>query len=173
MRQPSSWILNFSTISNYDFIPYWQNNFQTTVSVSRPDSIKQKTKSTSTSYKFACPYSHLMEFIEIFNVNFIRKEKVYTKLKYSRTPAYDIISGGVAALFAGFLGFLICEKFGFELLDSADFFFALLYLIIAIFPLRMLLKICRNNEGKNSAFEIKLIFEFFWIILQKICKLKK
>jgi hypothetical protein len=102
-----------------------------------------------------------MEFIEIFNVNFIRKEKVYTKLKYSRTPAYDIISGGVAALFAGFLGFLICEKFGFELLDSADFFFALLYLIIAIFPLRMLLKICRNNEGKNSAFKIKLVFEFF------------
>ena len=39
------------------------------------------------------------------NINFIKKEKLYTKLKYSRTPQYDIVSGGIAALLSGFLGF--------------------------------------------------------------------
>lgn len=66
----------------------------------------------------------------IWNINFIRKERVYTKLKYSRTPSYDIASAGVAALFAGFLGFLICEKFGFEMVDGGDFLFLLLYIAI-------------------------------------------
>ena len=46
------------------------------------------------------------------NINFLRKERLYTKLKYSRSPAYDIVSGGAAALLAGFLGFLVSEKFG-------------------------------------------------------------
>lgn len=54
------------------------------------------------------------------NVNFLRKERLYTKLKYSRSPAYDIVSGGAAALLAGFIGFLISEKYGFELVDSGD-----------------------------------------------------
>jgi len=45
------------------------------------------------------------KFWDIFNINFIRKERIYTKLKYSRTPAYDIISGGSAAILSGFLGF--------------------------------------------------------------------
>jgi hypothetical protein len=57
----------------------------------------------------------------IFDINFLRKEKIYTKLKYSRVPQYDLVSGGAAAIFAGFLGFLITEKFGLELLDSGDF----------------------------------------------------
>ena len=65
----------------------------------------------------------------LFDINFLRKEKIYTKLKYSRVPQYDIVSGGVAALFAGFLGFLICEKFGFELLDSGDFYVLFMYLV--------------------------------------------
>jgi hypothetical protein len=29
-----------------------------------------------------------------FNFNFLRKERLYTKLKYSRCPQYDIVSGG-------------------------------------------------------------------------------
>lgn len=74
-------------------------------------------------------------------INFIRKEKVYTKLKYSRTPSYDIVSAGVAALFAGLLGFLICEKFGFELLDGGDFLFLALYLIGVFFSLKLLVRI--------------------------------
>jgi hypothetical protein len=51
----------------------------------------------------------------------MRKEKIYTKLKYSRVPQYDAVSGGSAAILAGFLGYLITEKFGLELLDSGDF----------------------------------------------------
>jgi hypothetical protein len=31
---------------------------------------------------------------EMFNINFLRKERLYTKLKYSRCPQYDIVSGG-------------------------------------------------------------------------------
>ena len=39
--------------------------------------------------------------LNLININFLRKEKLYTKLKYSRSPAYDIVSGGAAAIFAG------------------------------------------------------------------------
>ena len=59
----------------------------------------------------------------LINVNFVRKERVYTKLKYSRTPGYDIVSGGSAVILAGFLGFLVSEKFGIELVDSGDFYY--------------------------------------------------
>ena len=34
----------------------------------------------------------------IFDINYLRKERLYTKLKYSRTPQYDIVSGGSACL---------------------------------------------------------------------------
>lgn len=66
---------------------------------------------------------------------------MYTKLKYSRVPQYDIVSGGAAALLAGFLGFLITEKFGFELIDSGDFYFLFMYLVFLAFSLRLFLKI--------------------------------
>jgi len=46
----------------------------------------------------------------LFDINFLKREKLYTKLKYSRSPQYDIISGGVAALFSGFLGFFNFRK---------------------------------------------------------------
>ena len=62
-------------------------------------------------------------------INFIKTEQVYTKLKYSRVPIYDIISGGSACLFAGFIGFLISEKFGFEIIDSLDIFILYFYVL--------------------------------------------
>ena len=74
-----------------------------------------------------------------FDIQFLRKEFVYTKLKYSRCPAYDAVSGGFAALFAGFVGFLISEKFGIELVDSGDFYIVLMYVLIAGFSGRLLL----------------------------------
>jgi hypothetical protein len=40
-----------------------------------------------------------------------------------------MVSGGIAALFAAFLGFLITEKFGLELLDSGDFYIAFMYAV--------------------------------------------
>lgn len=92
--------------------------------------------------------------VTLWNINFIRKEKVYTKLKYSRTQSYDIVSAGVAALFAGLLGFLICEKFGFELLDGGDFLFLFLYAVGCSFSLKTLIKI---YNGSLEAFT-RLIF---------------
>ena len=85
---------------------------------------------------------------------------MYTKLKYSRTPSYDIVSGGFALLFAGFLGFLTTEKFGFELVDSGDFYFMGMYLIILIFPLRLLLRTCFHKKDKLTFFNIKGIWTF-------------
>lgn len=74
---------------------------------------------------------------KLFDINFLKKEKIYTKLKYSRVPQYDIVSGGSAALLAGFLGFLICEKFGFELLDSGDFYFLFMYIVFLSFSFKL------------------------------------
>jgi hypothetical protein len=82
----------------------------------------------------------------IFDINFLRKEKIYTKLKYSRVPQYDLVSGGAAAIFAGFLGFLITEKFGLELLDSGDFWFFFMYAVFFCFALRPLLQSITENE---------------------------
>ena len=73
------------------------------------------------------------------DVNFLIKERLYTKLKYSRSPAYDIVSGGAAALLAGFVGFLISEKYGFELVDSGDFYYLFMYCVFISFSLRPLL----------------------------------
>ena len=56
---------------------------------------------------------------------------IYTKLKYSRSPAFDVVSGGFAALLAALLGFLISEKFGYELVDSGDFYYAYMYALFA------------------------------------------
>ena len=83
--------------------------------------------------------------LNLFDINFLKKEKIYTKLKYSRVPQYDMVSGGVAALFAGFLGFLICEKFGFELLDSGDFYFLFMYLVFLFFFVRFFFRIYNEN----------------------------
>jgi len=72
----------------------------------------------------------LNPFYSNLHLRFIRRDRQhYTKLKYSRTQAYDIVSGGSAALLAALFGFLITEKFGFELPDSGDFYFGLMYVI--------------------------------------------
>ena len=84
-----------------------------------------------------------------FDINFLKKEYVFTKLKYSRCPAHDIVSGGFAALFAGFVGFLISEKFGIELVDSGDFYIALMYALFAGFSGRLLVRMLSMNESVN------------------------
>lgn len=83
---------------------------------------------------------------KLFDINFLKREKLYTKLKYSRSPAYDIVSGGVAALFSAFIGFLISEKFGIELVDSGDFYTFFMYMVFLSFSLRPLIKILSKNN---------------------------
>lgn len=97
----------------------------------------------------------------LFDINFLRKEKIYTKLKYSRVPQYDIVSGGVAALFAGFLGFLICEKFGFELLDSGDFYVLFMYIVFLCFFSKLILNICTLRNTNWSVLSPKWFFSFY------------
>lgn len=99
------------------------------------------------------------------NVNFLRKERLYTKLKYSRSPAYDIVSGGAAAILAGFVGFLISEKFGFELVDSGDFYYLFMYAVFATFFMRPLLTTMNFNNKISSIFSLKPILRFYVLII--------
>lgn len=80
------------------------------------------------------PESTIYNNIIIF---FCKKERVYTKLKYSRVPIYDSVSGGLACLFAGFLGFLISERFGFELVDSGDLYYFYMYIVLFCIACRL------------------------------------
>lgn len=96
----------------------------------------------------------------LFDINFLKREKLYTKLKYSRSPQYDIVSGGVAALFAGFLGFLISEKFGIELVDSGDFYTFFMYCVFFSFSLRPLVKILSKDNSYWSCFSYKHLVDY-------------
>ena len=105
------------------------------------------------------------------NVNFLRRERLYTKLKYSRSPAYDIVSGGAAALLAGFLGFLVSEKYGFELVDSGDFYYLFMYIVFLVFSLRPLLTSINFEKSIYTLFSPKFFLEFyltlFYLFLRK------
>jgi len=119
-------------------------------------------------------------FNNLFDINFIKREKLYTKLKYSRSPAYDIVSGGVAALFAGFIGFLISEKFGIELVDSGDFYTFFMYVVFLVFSCRPLIKILSQKETIYNFFSIKFLLNyihtvtilFFRLIKNSMCFLQ-
>ena len=115
------------------------------------------------NFNFNTNYSFFSSNIlwSLFDINFLRKERIYTKLKYSRVPQYDIVSGGAAALFAGFLGFLISEKFGFELVDSGDFYFIFMYLVFLFFFIRLFLKITDANQSTWNPFSLKWLFFFY------------
>ena len=101
----------------------------------------------------------------LVNINFLRKERLYTKLKYSRSPAYDIVSGGAAALLAGFLGFLVSEKYGFELVDSGDFYYLFMYLVFLGFSLRPLLTSIDYNDSFRNIFSLKLFLDFYLTLI--------
>jgi hypothetical protein len=92
--------------------------------------------------------------VNLTSSNFLRKERLYTKLKYSRSPAYDIVSGGSAALLAGFLGFLISEKFGFELVDSGDFYYGFMYIVFIAFSVKPLSLVASNTKGFLSTLSL-------------------
>ena len=101
----------------------------------------------------------------LFDINFLKREKLYTKLKYSRSPQYDIVSGGVAALFSGFLGFLISEKFGIELVDSGDFYTFFMYCVFLSFSLRPLVKILNKEDSYWGVLSYKHLFDYLTTII--------
>lgn len=104
----------------------------------------------------------------LVNINFLRKERLYTKLKYSRSPAYDIVSGGTAAILAGFLGFLVSEKFGFELADSGDFYYLFMYIVLLAFSVRPLLTSMNNNLGLSSVLSLRYTFYFLIFLITQV-----
>jgi hypothetical protein len=109
----------------------------------------------------------------LINTNFIRKERLYTKLKYSRSPAFDIVSGGAAAIFAGLLGFLVSEKFGFELVDSGDFYYLFMYGVFLAFSVRPLLVVMSHDRSFLSLISLKRVILFYKNILILLIKLFK
>ena len=111
-------------------------------------------------------------FKSLFDLNFLRKEKIYTKLKYSRVPQYDTVSGAAAALLAGFLGFLICEKFGFELLDSGDFYFLFMYLVFLFFSSRLFIKLFSFRSNNWNVLSFKW-FIYYCFSVSKFFKIFK
>jgi hypothetical protein len=110
---------------------------------------------------------------KVVNINFLRKERLYTKLKYSRSPAYDIVSGGAAALLAGFIGFLIQEKYGFELVDSGDFYYLFMYLVFLTFSIRPLLTSISTKEKVTTLFSLSFLFSFYQKLLYIFLKIFK
>lgn len=104
----------------------------------------------------------------LINIHFLKKEALYTKLKYSRTPAYDIVSGGSAALLAAFLGFLITEKFGFELLDSGDFYYLFMYCVFIALVLKSIVKFIEPLDGWYNHLNPKYFLKYIIFLLQAI-----
>lgn len=117
--------------------------------------------------------SFSLNWITLYDINFLRKEKIYTKLKYSRCPQYDIISGGFAAIFAGFIGFLISEKFGIELVDSGDFYIAFMYGVFSVFSIRPLLRIYSITSTPYAPHSLKYGILFWLDVLNLTLKVVK
>jgi len=94
-----------------------------------------------------------------FNIYFLKKEVYYTKLKYSRVPAFDTASGAVASFFSALFGFMVCEKFGFELLDGGDFLFLILYVFALILVIVSL--VSTFNTSHSLLHSLQLYFKSF------------
>jgi succinate-acetate transporter protein len=94
-------------------------------------------------------------------------------LKYSRSPAYDIVSGGAAALLAGLLGFLISEKFGMEMVDSGDFYYLWMYLVFLSFSVRPLLVVVEANKSLLNVFSIRRVCKFYILVILNTLKVFK
>ena len=171
--------------------------FEPTLKVNDPKTLKYFLNSTSSKGRDAYMYKHLTDaqytkrrlrltlqqysntmttnyslnsWESIVNINFLRKERLYTKLKYSRSPAYDIVSGGAAALLAGFIGFLISEKFGYELVDSGDFYYLFMYGVFAAFSLRPLLIVSDSVKGFWDMLSPKRVLVFYSTLVKLVLK---
>jgi hypothetical protein len=184
MKYPDHLILDIKPNLIKRHTPYWVGNYYAVLGAnynSYGNFLNYNTLSPTYSYlievldfkkaKFSNPSQTLPNLNSLsltwslFNIVFLRKEKLYTKLKYSRCPQYDIVSGGIAGLFAGFLGFLIQEKFGLELLDSGDFYIVLMYSIFITFAFRPLLRSLSKDKPTYSILSIKFLYTFLISIL--------
>jgi len=177
MRYPGHIILDTQTRFETSAPYTWQGEFTRTTSLNKSlgsdtiplnnlifshTALKSKTRTGGLSKSRNLSQSVATS---VFDIHFIRKEKLYTKLKYSRCPQYDIVSGGFAALLAGFIGFLISEKFGIELVDGGDFYIALMYVVFISFSVRPLIRIYSEDNTPYSPISLKYASLFFRDIL--------
>ena len=166
MKYPKHIILDLCTPSRSQVHHSWDYEFirKTTTSYGKSP-LSTLAKSRTPKLTLADPqtpnslYSNSLT-LSNFDINFLRKEKIYTKLKYSRCPQYDIVSGGFAAIFAGFIGFLISEKFGIELVDSGDFYIAFMYGVFAAFSLRPLIRIYSKDDTPYTPVSLRYLLVF-------------
>jgi hypothetical protein len=121
------------------------------------------SKTLSPSSKKGTSLVKSLSIYNIFDINYIKRERLYTKLKYSRSPAYDIVSGGAAAFFAAFIGFLISEKFGIELVDSGDFYIAFMYGVFIALAFKPFMRILQTSQTLLKSFlnKLKQVVIFF------------
>ena len=172
LRSPNHIILDFELKKNTNNSTLWYtssfNDFSTVNSSKTPVSLVKQNSNTTSFESNVYSYmknvntsSYYFPLFDNANINFLRKERLYTKLKYSRSPAYDIVSGGFAALLAGFIGFLISEKFGFELVDSGDFYFLFMYIVFLCFSLRPLLITFNSKTTFIEVVSFKPIIKFY------------
>lgn len=172
MKYPKHIILDLKTTPTSNSTMSWEgeyirltnltlSNTLSTLSLHTPKATNLTINSTNSFHSES--YSTLTT--TLFDIHFLRKEKLYTKLKYSRCPQYDIVSGGFAALLAGFVGFLISEKFGIELVDSADFYNALMYGVFGALSIRPLLRVYSQDNTPYSPLSPKYLLIFIRDIL--------
>ena len=178
MRYPKHLILDVSTPQAFEQ-PNWQ---RATIRTSFPKFKNRLNSTLPNTLSLSEPYLKLPKEqvtsrlyfspTNTFDINFIRKEKLYTKLKYSRCPQYDIVSGGFAAILAGFIGFLISEKFGIELVDSGDFYIAFMYGVIGVFSMRPLVRIYSKDSALYTPVSLNFLLTFIHditlLLLQEI-----
>jgi hypothetical protein len=166
MRYPKHLILDLRTPETSTSAADWKQNFLTKTPLLLDNETSlyvNVVKNSSANLHSAQEHkseSFYSSTTTTFDINFLRKEKLYTKLKYSRCPQYDIVSGGFAAILAGFIGFLISEKFGIELVDSGDFYFAFMYGVIGSFSLRPLVRIYSKDNTPYTPFSLKYVLIF-------------
>jgi len=196
MRYPNHIILDVSKLQNSHITSSWTDSYKSLITKTKhfnntlnvisnikvsSKSIISKSNSTITIKSSSNIFKNKSTTLNtntktnnllwsLFDINFLKKEKIYTKLKYSRSPQYDIVSGGVAALFAGFIGFLISEKFGIELVDSGDFYTFFMYVVFLCFATRPFLKIMSKKNTVYHFFSLKFVFEYTYTLIILLMK---
>lgn len=168
MRYPQHLILDHAFLQNQKSQNTWATLY--IKQISRDSKLINPSKADAKASLSSTQAPHVAFPTTLFDVNFLRKDKLYTKLKYSRCPQYDIVSGGWAALFAGLVGFLISEKFGIELVDSGDFYTVFMYGVFLCFSTRPLLRILDKNSTWTQIFTLKSLFQFFLQLIELLFK---
>ena len=72
-----------------------------------------------------------------------------------------MVSGGVAILLEGLLGFLVSEKFGTELVDLGDFYYVWMYGVFVAFSLRPLVFTTNSRRSLIYVFSLKRLKDFY------------